>query len=148
VTVVDEPLKLSHQLDKLTFQVPFLSNLLSRREVVTQPQLFFEINGSAFDSRASTTPFADDRQTEALLDIPALDLAPYLPYWPAAWPVRPTAGVLELAIKIAFEQQDLPQVVLSGTAALSGLRVEQAQKNGPPAKLLAWDKLAAAVRRA
>ena len=148
VAFVDEPVKARHQLDKLSLQIPFLSNLSSRREVVTQPQLSFELNGSAFESRASTTPFADNRQTEAALDIPALDLAPYLPYWPVAWPVRPTAGVLELALKLAFVQEDRPQVVLSGTVALSGLRVEQAIKNGPPVALLAWDRLAVAVRRA
>lgn len=148
VTFVDEPLALTHRLDKLALAVPFLSNLPSRREVVTQPQLSFALNGSAFDSRAASTPFAEDRQTEASLDIPALDLAPYLPYWPAAWPVRPTAGVLELSLKLAFEQRERPQVVLSGTAALAKLRVEQTRGGGSPTELLAWDRLAVAVRRA
>jgi uncharacterized protein involved in outer membrane biogenesis len=148
VTFVDEPLALTHRLDKLALAVPFLSNLPSRREVVTQPQLSFALNGSAFDSRAASTPFAEDRQTEASLDIPALDLAPFLPYWPAAWPVRPTAGVLELSLKLAFEQRERPQVVLSGTAALAKLRVQQIRSGGSPTELLAWDRLAVAVRRA
>ncbi len=148
VNFVDEPLALTHRLDQLALALPFLSNLPSRRDVVTQPQLSFVLNGSAFDSRASSTPFAEDRQTEASLDIPALDLAPYLPYWPAAWPVRPTAGVLELSLKLAFEQHERPQVVLSGTAALAKLRVEQNRNGGSPTELLAWDRLAVAVRRA
>ena len=40
-------------------------------------RLAFSLNGSAFDSRVATTPFADDRQTRARLQMPALDLAPY-----------------------------------------------------------------------
>ncbi len=148
VSFVDEPVKVTHHLDKLALEVPFLSNLPSRREVVTQPRLSFELNGSAFDSRASSTPFAGDRQTEASLDIPALDLAPYLPYWPAAWPARPTAGVLALALKLAFEQHERPRVVLSGSATLSKLRVEQIRRGGPSAELLAWDQLAVVVHRA
>jgi hypothetical protein len=146
VSFIDEPLQLTHQLDKLA--LPFLNNLPSRREVVTQPQVSFALNGSAFDSRAASTPFADDRQTEASLNIPALDMPPYLPYWPAAWPVRPTAGVLWLSLKLVFEQRERPQVVLSGTAALAKFRVEQTRSGGSPSELLAWDRLAVAVRRA
>ena len=144
---VDDPVGASHRLDKLNLQVPFLSNLASRREVFTQPQLGFELNGSPFASRASTTPFADNQQTQASLDISALDLAPYLPYWPAAWPVRPTAGVLQLALTLSFEQREQPQVVLAGTTALTGLRVVQRGSGEQSAELLAWDRLAVVLNR-
>ncbi len=144
---VDDGAGVTHQLRGLSLGVPFLSNLASRRDVVTQPHLAFTLNGSTFDSRADTTPFARTRDTDASLDIPSLDLAPYLPYWPAAWPVRPEAGVLELALKLAFEQQDTPRLSLSGTAALSGLRVVERVGSSGQADLLAWERLGVSLNR-
>ncbi len=145
----DDPAGVTHHLGGLTVGVPFLSNLPSRQEVVTEPHLAFVLNGSAFDSRASTTPFAQTRQTEARLDIPTLDLAPYLPYWPASLPVRPEAGVLHLALQVDFELQDRPRLALSGTAALSGLRVaERAAASGQEDRgLLSWDRLEVGLNR-
>jgi hypothetical protein len=143
----DDPVDVHHQLSKLDLQVPFLSNLASRREVFTRPQLAFELNGSPFASRASTTPFADSQQTQASLDIPSLDLAPYLPYWPAVWPVRPTAGVLQLAMTLSFEQRERPHVVLAGTTALTGLRLVRRGDTQPPADWLALERLAVVLNR-
>src|SRR5690606_16945044 len=96
VRLVDAPVDVTHELSGLQLAVPFLSNIGSRREVVTEPVLAFTLNGSSFDSRAATRPFAEDRQTRARLHVPELDLAPYLPYWPRAWPLQLRSGVLHL----------------------------------------------------
>jgi Domain of Unknown Function (DUF748) len=144
---VDDSVGATHRLSELAIGVPFLSNLPSRHKVVTEPRLAFVLNGSAFDSNASSTPFAQSRETDASVDIPALDLAPYLPYWPAQWPVKPEAGVLQLALKLAFEQQDTPRLSVSGTAALSGLRVVERVGPSQTAELLAWERLGLALNR-
>lgn len=144
---VDDSVGVTHQLTGLTVGVPFLSNLPSRRDVVTQPHLAFVLNGSAFDSRASTTPFAQTRDTDASVDIPELDLAPYLPYWPAAWPVKPEAGSLQLGLKLAFEQQETPRLSLSGTVAITGLRVVERTGPSTTAELLAWERLGVTLNR-
>jgi uncharacterized protein involved in outer membrane biogenesis len=144
---VDDSVGATHRLSELAVGVPFLSNLPSRQSVVTEPHLAFVLNGSAFDSRASSTPFAQTRDTDASLDIPALDLTPYLPYWPAQWPVKPEAGVLQLALKLAFEQQDTPRLSVSGTAALSGLRVVERVGPSQTAELLAWERLGLTLNR-
>ncbi|MDO9434353.1 DUF748 domain-containing protein [Hydrogenophaga sp.] len=144
---VDDSVGASHELKNLTVGVPFLSNLPSRLKVVTEPRLAFELNGSPFDSQASTTPFAQTRDTDASVDIPTLDLAPYLSYWPAIWPVKPEAGVLHLALKLAFEQQDTPRLSLSGTAALSGFRVVEKLGASGTAEMLGWDRLALSLNR-
>ncbi|MDM7942468.1 MAG: DUF748 domain-containing protein [Hydrogenophaga sp.] len=146
-TFVDDPVGATHRLRGLTLSVPFLSNLASRREVVTEPRLAFELNGSAFDSKASSTPFAAHRETDATLSIPALDLAPYFPYWPAAWPVKPEAGVLSLDLKLAFLQRDAPQVWLSGDVALSGLKVVERSVGGEAAGVLSWERLGVRLNR-
>lgn len=121
----DDAAGVTHELRELQLTVPFLSNLDSRREVVTQPRLAFVLNGSAFDSAASTTPFARTHGTQARLDVPALDLRPYLAYWPADWPVQPTAGELKLALKLDFEQRETPRAVIAGQVALSGVALAQ-----------------------
>ena len=141
-TLVDDSVGATHRLRGLTVSIPFLSNLASRREVVTEPRLAFELNGSAFDSRAATTPFAVDRETDASLSIPALDLAPYFPYWPAAWPVKPEAGVLQLDLKLDFAQREVPQVWVSGDVALSGLKLVEGG-----AGVLSWERLAVKLNR-
>ena len=132
----------THRLRGLTLSIPFLSNLESRREVVTEPRLAFELNGSAFDSRAATTPFAVDRETDASLRIPALDLSPYFPYWPAAWPVKPEAGVLHLDLKLDFAQREVPQVWVSGDVAMSGLKLVEGG-----AGVLSWERLGVKLNR-
>lgn len=126
VRLVDAPVEVTHELKGLQLAVPFLSNIGSRREVVTEPVLAFTLNGSVFDSRAATRPFADDRQTRARLQVPELDLEPYLPYWPQAWPLRMRSGVLHLDLTLDFEQHQTPTLVLAGTAAVSQLRLDEA----------------------
>jgi len=142
-SVQDEPVGVTHRLDALQLTVPFLSSLGSRREVVTEPRLAFTLNGSAFDSQAATTPFAEDRQTRARLQIPTLDLAPYLPYWPKALPVRLAAGALHLDLTLDFEQQAEPTLVVSGNAGVSNLRLDET--DGPP--LLLSPRLDVALQR-
>ena len=141
-TLVDDSVGATHRLRGLTVSIPFLSNLDSRREVVTEPRLAFELNGSAFDSRAATTPFAVDRETNASLRIPALDLAPYFPYWPAAWPIKPEAGILQLDLKLAFAQREVPQVWVSGDLAISGLKLVDGVAN-----VLSWERLGVTLNR-
>lgn len=118
---LDAPVNATHKVEQLQLQVPFLSSLPSRRDVVTQPHLSFVLNGDRFDTTASTTPFATTRHTEASIQLPDLDLAPYLPYWPAKWPVRPTQAELQLALTVTFEQQEAPKVRVKGKAALNNL---------------------------
>lgn len=67
VVLTDDRLAVTHRLSDLVLKLPFLSNLPSQREVSTQPQLAFVLNGNAFDSRADTKPFAETRETEASL---------------------------------------------------------------------------------
>ncbi|MDZ4126632.1 MAG: DUF748 domain-containing protein, partial [Hydrogenophaga sp.] len=142
LTLVDDTVGATHRLRGLTVSIPFLSNLASRREVVTEPRLAFELNGSAFDSRAATTPFAVDRETDASLSIPALDLAPYFPYWPATWPIKPEVGVLQLDLKLDFAQRDVPQVWVSGDMAISGLKLVEGG-----AGVLSWERLGVKLNR-
>lgn len=147
VAFADDSTGSTHRITELNLGLPFLSNLPSRQEVLTEPRLAFVLNGSAFDTRASSTPFAQTRDTEARVDIPTLDLAPYFPYWPAQWPVQPRAGTLHLALKLDFEHQAQPRLTVSGKAALSGLRVVERLDPSKEASLLSWERLQLDIRR-
>jgi hypothetical protein len=114
-----------HSLRKLNLALPFLSSLESQREVAVQPHLAFEINGSAFDSAAQATPFAQVRKGELTLQVAHLDMAPYLPYLPASLPVRLQAAVLDSSLKIAFEQASTQKLQVSGALKVSGIQVSQ-----------------------
>ncbi|WP_287468236.1 DUF748 domain-containing protein [Hydrogenophaga sp.] len=140
---VDTPVGVTHQLEGLHLAVPFLSNLGSRRNVVTEPRLAFTLNGSAFDSRASTTPFADDHRTRVRLQVPGLDVQPYLAYWPRSLPVQPTAARLSLDLTLDFESHAEPSLVLAGQIGLSDVRWAEA---GQP--VLGWQRLDLDLRRA
>lgn len=121
----DAPQSVTHTLTDLRLDVPFLSNMDGRREVSTHPRLAFKLNGAAFDTDAQTTPFSPDRHTHARFQIQGLDVAPYLSYWPATWPVRLRAGRVEADITLDFRQQTTPQVQVSGRLALAGLKLNE-----------------------
>jgi hypothetical protein len=113
-----------HSLRKLQASLPFLSSFDSQRDVTVQPHLAFELNGSAFDSAAQITPFAQSRKGEVLLQVTHLDLAPYLPYLPAGLPLRLKSAVLDSSLKLSFEQAQTSKLLISGAAKLSDIRLD------------------------
>lgn len=133
----DETVKRKHTLRDLVLNVPFLSNLASKREIKTEPKLAFVLNGSKFDSTAFSTPFADNRKTDAQLQFKGLDLAPYLAYIPAGLPVRLQAGTLDADLKIDFEQAATAGLKLSGTIEAHGMKLA----DGKGRDLLGFDSL-------
>lgn len=146
IEFVDEPVATTHRLEQLVLDVPFLSNLPSRREVQTRPRLAFVLNGSSFDSHAASTPFADTHATDLRLHVPELDLAPYLRYWPARWPLQPQEGILTLDLRLKFEQLEQPQVLLSGEMALAAVHVRQALPGEPVTDWLRFGRLGVSIR--
>lgn len=126
-----------HTLRQVRLDVPFLSNLSADREVKVTPRLAFELNGSAFDSAAQATPFADDREAEARVRIQDFDLAPFAGYIPHSVPLRLRAGVLDADLRVHFEQAAAPRVKIAGSLALRGAETTDAQGG----RLLGFDAL-------
>ncbi|MBS0291428.1 MAG: DUF748 domain-containing protein [Proteobacteria bacterium] len=114
-------------LRRLRLDVPFLSNFSADREVKVTPRLAFELNGSAFDTAAQTTPFAADRQTEVHLRIDGFDLAPFSGYMPSSVPVRLKSGVLDADLRLGFEQAAAPLFTLSGGVRLHDVQTTDAK---------------------
>jgi hypothetical protein len=119
----DQTVKRKQELTDLVLRVPLLSNLKSEREIKTEPKLAFVLNGSKFDSAAFTTPFADNRKTDAHIAFKGLDLAPYLGYIPHGLPVELQAGTLDADLKIDFEHAASNGLKIAGTVEAHGTRV-------------------------
>lgn len=124
---VDQPTQQTHEIRDLRLTLPFLSNLASQRQVLSEPHLSFQLNGIAFDSSAQTTPFAASAKTDARLAFTGLDIRPYLPYWPQVLPVRLQAGRLDADLRLHFEQAPRPAVRLQGGLGAQGLQISDAQ---------------------
>lgn len=130
-----------HSVRQLALQVPFISTLPSQREIKVEPHLSFDLDGSHFSSTAQATPFAQTGQGEATVQWQGLDLAPYLAYLPTSLPVRLQGAVLDLDLKIAFEQRPQAAVKLSGSAQARQVRI--AGRDREP--LLSWERLSVAL---
>jgi len=115
-----------HVVRKLHVALPFLSSLASQREVNVTPRLAFELNGSAFDTAAEGTPFAQARKGEATVRISQFDVTPYLPYLPKGLPLQLKAAVLDTDLRVAFEQQPRLAVTVKGSATVSSLALAEA----------------------
>jgi len=123
----DQTVHPKHELRDFVLQVPFLSNLASKRDVNTEPKLAFTLNGSKFDSAAFTAPFSENRKTDAHVQFKGLDLVPYLGYIPGGLPVRLQAGSLDADLKIGFEQGATTGLKITGTVEAHTAKVADAR---------------------
>jgi hypothetical protein len=137
----DQTVKRKHELRDFVLKVPFLSNLDSKRDINTEPKLAFALNGSKFDSAAFTTPFSDNRKTDAHVQFKGLDLVPYLGYIPGGLPVKLQAGSLDADLKIGFEQAATTGLKITGTVEAHATKVADARGRD----LLAFESLKLAL---
>ncbi len=137
----DQPVKRVHRLQDLQVALPFLSNLPDHVAVDALPRLAFKLNGAAFDSGAQSKPFAQDRASQIDLNIADLDLAPWLPYVPAALPLKPSRGKVatQLQLQFALAADGAPRVSLRGKASLTDAAFVAAGETNTPA--VAWQRL-------
>jgi hypothetical protein len=137
----DRPVKRLHRLQDLQIALPFLSNLPDDVAVDVLPRLAFKLNGAAFDSGAQSKPFAQDRASQIDLNIADLDLAPWLPYVPAALPLKPSRGKLatQLQLQFSLATDGAPRVSLRGKASLAEAAFVAAGETNTPA--VAWQRL-------
>jgi Domain of Unknown Function (DUF748) len=141
----DRPVKRLHRLQDLQLALPFLSNLPDDVTVDVLPRVAFKLNGAAFDSGAHSKPFAQDRASQIDLNIADLDLAPWLPYVPAALPLKPSRGKLatQLQLQFSLAADGAPRVSLRGKASLADAALVAAGDANTPA--VAWQRLDVAL---
>jgi hypothetical protein len=135
VALHDVPGDRHHALTKLSLSIPLVSTLGVAQEVRVSPRLAFQLNGSQFETEATTQPFHDSLNTEATLDISGFNLAPYLDYLPQHLPMRPAQATLDANLKLAFSQS--PQVRLGITGQVNAHNVALTDARRQPVLTLA-----------
>lgn len=140
----DRPVNRVHKVDALRLALPFISNLPAEVQIKVEPRLAFRLNGTAFDSGAQATPFAQTKSGDLKLAMADLDLAPYLGYLPASLPVRVTRGSVsgDLNLNFTVPPSGAPRMQLKGSVGAKDLALTDAA--GAP--LLGWQRLQLALR--
>ena len=144
----DRPLQRRHEVQALQLALPFISNLPAEVEVKVLPRLAFRVNGTAFDSGAEATPFAQKRSASLQFRMAPLDLQPYLAYLPAALPLRLLRGQIDADLALDFTQPAgaTPQVALRGKIGAAGIALAAAGSGAGAEPLLEWKRLALELR--
>ena len=123
----------THTLRNVALGLPFLSNLDAYQAIEVVPQLAFVLNGAPFDASAHGTPFARVRQGEVALTVDPLDFAPYIPYMPAALPIKISKGHLSADVQLHFSQPAegaAPHLSLRGRLKVADLHITDAAGAG------------------
>jgi len=141
----DLPREREFVVSDLNVALPFLSSLPYQAEILVQPMLSANVNGSTFHLDGTTTPFADGRESEIRLDLTDFDLSTLQPYLPAAVPVKIAAARLNTQLKALFREMPGGEnsLILVGDTRLSDVQLQQA--GGQP--LVGWKSLAVAVEQ-
>lgn len=142
IDFTDDAVGRTQQVRQLTLKLPFISSLEQQREEAAEPALNFLLNGDAVDAKALLRPFAQARQGQGRLHSAGIDLAPWLPYWPAALPLRPTRGQLEFDLALRLPPGTRAPVEIEGRLALRDAGFEWQQADKARTLQLDWDSLA------
>lgn len=136
----DRPRERIFDISDVQLALPFLSSLPYQADILVQPLLSANVNGSVFRLEGQTTPFADGRESELRLDLAGFDLSQLQPYLPAGLPLRLHSARLDSQLKAVFRELSggVNSLIFVGDARVADLRVAQA--DGQP--LLAWKSLA------
>ncbi|NML14358.1 DUF748 domain-containing protein [Azohydromonas caseinilytica] len=133
----DEARQVRHEVRELQLGLPFISSLPADVQTQVQPRLAFVLDGSRFDSGATTTPFSRHRDSTLELRLDALKLASLSAYLPAALELQ--GGQLDTRLQLRFRLEDdgTPRLDVQGQLQAQDLALADAQ--GQP--LLGWKSL-------
>ena len=131
VAYVDHVLGQTHQIDRLSVGVPFISSLPSYTEVDVQPHLSAVVDGSQFKLTGSTHPYEEDLASTVDLHWSDVHLdqwtAAAKPFIPASLGLDVNGGVLAADLSVTFARRSPPAVPLlsvKGGASVRDMAVE------------------------
>jgi hypothetical protein len=127
----DAPKQTKHTVRELNIGVPFLSNIPSNITVFVQPALSANINGTPYEIKGKTKPFADSRETSLDVNIKDFNIPYYLAYFPLKLKFKITSAYLDTETKISFveHKEKGPSLTVSGNLFLKKVALDDEQKN-------------------
>jgi hypothetical protein len=122
----DLPKKRAHDVRDLTVTIPFISNLPKYIDVYVLPAFSATVNGTPFDLKGNTKPFADSLETSLGVRLSELDLAYYADYSPVPLGFSLFSALLNLDVSISYIQHiDRPaEITLKGSMGLKNVRLK------------------------
>lgn len=115
----------------LNIGVPYISNFDSAINSFVQPSLSMKVNGSPFELKGRSKPFASSLDTALVIDIDQLDVASYVAFSPVPLPLMIQSSKLSTNLDLTFVRaKDKPEINLSGDIKLSD--VSLADKHAAP----------------
>ena len=119
-----------HVVEKLALGLPFVSSIPSQVEILVQPHLNAEVNGTPFALQGKLKPFADRREATLLLQLDGFDLVRYLGYVPVPLPVKISRAALGGRVECVWTEhvRNGQSLSLRGDVVLSD--VQLAERDG------------------
>ena len=118
-------------IQALNIGLPYISNFPSKIDTFVQPHVSARINGTPFDLKGRSKPFAGSLETALAIDIEQLDVASYVAFSPVALPLAIQSTKLSTKLDLSFlRSKDKPEVLLSGAIKLADVAL--ADKNAAP----------------
>lgn len=104
VDFIDQPMQTRHQISKINFSLPSLSNFPADVDTHVKPYFSAQVNNMSFEMDGRTKPFAKSKQTEFDLVLNDLSLPYYLSYLPGKRNFSLTRGELSSNLTISYAQ--------------------------------------------
>lgn len=122
----DTPENVSHKITDIAVSVPFVSNFGYYGNAYVQPSFYAVVNGTPFELKGKTKPFADSLETEFNIVIERLDIPKYMAYLPTGMNFSIPAGTLDADTTVTYKQYRdgrPPEVGVAGSAGLTGFKL-------------------------
>lgn len=118
-------------IQTLNIGLPYISNFPSKVDTFVQPHVSAKINGTPFDLKGRSKPFAGSQETSLAIDIEQLDVASFVAFSPVALPLAIQSTKLSTKLDLSFlRNKNKPEVLLSGAIKLADVAL--ADKNTAP----------------
>lgn len=135
---VDHVKKSQQEISDIHIGVPFIANFESAEETWVEPSFRAKVNGAPVNLSGKLRPFTKNREATLEIRLTNVDLTHIDEYSPIPVGIRLLSGYFDSELLLTFTQVDgqSPAMVLTGSAALKKLKVENHSVEVPYAATL------------
>ncbi len=124
--IINDELKhVVHKINKINIGIPFISNIDQNVKIYVKPYFSALVNGSPFEFKGKTRPFAKDKDTIIDLRFTKIEIPHYLSYFPDVLGLRIEKGILNTDLAIHFSYKKSPTIMLSGNATINNVAISK-----------------------
>ncbi len=126
VDFIDEPKGKAHEVRDVLVEIPFVSSIPSEVEIFVKPSFSARVNGTPFELRGESKPFADSSETSLAINFNGLSIPEYLAYSPVPLKFRMPSGLLFADLDLTYIQyrDRAPELTLKGGLSLKDVELQ------------------------